>query len=366
MDEYNWAASVGHVRILEMGLLTGADLSRLAETQDLRTAVSALRDTNYGKHLETLGNLEEFAPALERALQDEYEYVLSFSPEPGLILAFLSKYDFHNLKVLGKELLAGMPMEPRAVSSLSVIPFDGLRGACSKGEDGAPSLIREILERAGSRYGTRNGRGEEVTSFISKHLVPALVNAFEEARREVLEGGGPFELDSAIDRAWMSWVSHYYRKSGYQLLGDSVAAEADLINLRIVMRSMSHGLGPAIVTKILLPGGTISARDIGNAYAVGPEALEMLYLRTPWGTLFRQGVDRLRKREPLTQWEKECEETLVEIYRTLRTRALGPEPVLGFLYGKENEVKNLRIILSGKQSQAPKERILARIRKSYA
>ncbi|HHY34939.1 MAG TPA: V-type ATPase subunit [Firmicutes bacterium] len=367
MDEYNWASSVGHVRILELGLLTGADFSKLAETEDLRAAVSALRDTDYGKQLEALGNLEEFGPALERALGDEYEYVLSFSPEPGPILCFLSKYDFHNLKVLAKELLLGMPMEPRAVSPLSIIPFDDLRGACAViGEDGIPSLLPQLLERARSRYGARNGHGEQVASFVSKDLVPALVNTFEEARRQGLEEGGPFGVDSSIDRGWMSWVSGYYRKRGYELLANFAAAEADLTNLRIVMRSLFHGLDPAVVTKILLPGGTISPRDIGDAYAAGPEALERVYLCVRWVELFRRGLERVQRRESLTEWEKECEDTLVEIYRMARTRALGPEPVLGFLYGKENEVKNLRIVLSGKQSLAPKERILARIRRSYA
>lgn len=366
MDEYNWASSVGHVRVLELGLLTGADFSKLAETEDLRAAVSALRDTDYGKHLETLGNLEEFAPALERALADQYEYVLSFSPEPGPILCFLSKYDFHNLKVLAKELLLEIPAELKAVSCLSVIPFDELRGASTRREDGTPTLVPELLEKATLRYGSREGSGQELRPFVARYLVPALVNAFEEARREAVEGGGPFGVDSMIDRAWMSWLTHYYRKHGYELLAELAAAEADLTNLRIVMRSLFHKLDPALLTEILLPGGTISPRDLGAAYASGPEALERLYLRTRWVELFRQGVGKAGRREPLTDWEKECEDTLVEIYRSARTRALGPEPVLGFLYGKETEVKNLRIILSGKQSQAPKERILARIRKSYA
>lgn len=366
MDEYNWASSVGHVRILEMGLLTGVDFSRLAETEDLRAAVSALRDTNYGKHLEALDNLEEFALALERALEDEYEYVLSFSPEKGPILCLLSKYDFHNLKVLAKEMLLGMPAEPRAASSLSIIPFGDLRGASSRREDGTSTLSPELLADARLRYGLGRGRQEEVDLFVVGELAPALAKAFEEACGEAMEGGGPFGVDSAIDRVWMFWLSRYYRKHGYESLSELTAAEADLTNLRIVMRSLFHGLDPALLTKILLPGGAISPLDLGAAYASGPETLERLYLRTRWVELFRRGVGKVGRREPLTEWEKECEDTLVEIYRLAKTRALGPEPVLGFLYGKETEVKNLRIILSGKQSQAPKERIVARIRKSYA
>lgn len=366
MDEYNWASSVGHVRVLELGLLTGADFSKLAEIEDLRAAVSALRDTDYGKHLESLGNLEEFAPALERALADQYEYVLSFSPEAGLILGFLSKYDFHNLKVLAKEMLLDIPAESKAVSCLSVIPFDELRGASARREDGTPALLPELLDRATLRYGVRQGGRQELRPFVVRYLVPALVNAFEEARREAVEGGGPFGVDSMIDRAWMSWLIRYYRKRGYELLAEFAAGEADVTNLRIVMRSLYHGLDPALLTKILLPVGTVSPRDIADSYAGGPQALERVYLETRWVGLLRKGLGKVERREPLTEWEKECEDTLVEIYRLAKTRALGPEPVLGFLYGKETEVKNLRIILSGKQSQAPKERILARIRKSYA
>ena len=37
--------------------------------------------------------------------------------------------------------------------------------------------------------------------------------------------------------------------------------------------------------------------------------------------------------------------------------SLGPEPVFGYMFGREVEVRNLRIILSGKQSLIPEHEI---------
>jgi len=365
MDEYSWASSVGHVRILELGFLTNSDLLKVAESEDLRSAISYLRDTSYGKHLESLTNPEEFAAALEQALEEQYRYVLSFCPDAAVILCFLSRYDFHNLKVLAKERLLGIPAEPGAVSSLSVVPFPDLKAVLEQTKNGS-TVSSGSLPKVRPRYASGRGLAGDVNSFLEIDLIPALEGSFEKAHREALEGGGPFGVDSVIDREWMSWQLRYYRRHGYESLAAIAGTEADLTNLRIVIRTLYHGLDSSMLKKILLPGGAVSAEDIAGAYKASPERLANVYAGTRWETLAKSGLGKVQGREPLTEWEKACEDSLVEFYRAVRTRSLGPEPVLGFLYGKEVEVKNLRIILSGKQSQAPRERIVARIRRSYA
>lgn len=364
MDEFDWAAAVGHVRVLENSLLASPDLSRLADAAGVREIVSALRDTAYGRYVEGASSLEEAARALEGSLADQYRYVLSLSPDPGLLLGFLSKYDFHNLKVLARELLLGMPAEPEAVSSLSVVPFGHVRDAVLKGRNEEPLLEANALEGVGVRY-CGPGHAAEARDFVRQHLVPGLVCAFHRARTIVSEGGGSFEVDSVIDRKRASWQARFYDRGGYEPLKRVASAETDITNLRMSLRSYYHGIREALLGEILLPGGTISVADIAASYARSPRDLERVFSGTPWAELASKGVARVERRESLAEWEKECDDTLVDVYRAGRTRPLGPEPVVGFLYAKETEVKNLRIVFSGKRYGATREWIVSGLRKSY-
>ena len=46
--------------------------------------------------------------------------------------------------------------------------------------------------------------------------------------------------------------------------------------------------------------------------------------------------------------------------------ALGPEPVIAYLMAKETEIKNLRIIFTGKINRLPENTIRERLREAYA
>ena len=78
------------------------------------------------------------------------------------------------------------------------------------------------------------------------------------------------------------------------------------------------------------------------------------------------GVCPWHRGEPLTGWERECDNAMVKLVRDARKISLGPEPVFGYMFGRELEVRNLRIILSGKQSLIPEHEISERLRESYA
>jgi V/A-type H+-transporting ATPase subunit C len=81
--------------------------------------------------------------------------------------------------------------------------------------------------------------------------------------------------------------------------------------------------------------------------------------------LAERGAALCLKKESLTKWERACDDALMAVVRKARFFALGPEPVFGFIFAKEMETRNLRVILSGKQSSVPKEEISERLRDPY-
>ena len=48
-----------------------------------------------------------------------------------------------------------------------------------------------------------------------------------------------------------------------------------------------------------------------------------------------------------------------------KTIPFGIEPIIGYIYAKENEIKLIRIIMVGQMNNVPKEVIRERLRDSY-
>jgi len=103
-----------------------------------------------------------------------------------------------------------------------------------------------------------------------------------------------------------------------------------------------------------------------SAFAQGPKGVYAVYQGSELEKLAGRGLSFVEKNEPLTRWEKDCDDAISEIVKEAGKVALGPEPVFGYVFGREIETKNLRIIFSGKQSSVPESRIRERLRESYA
>ena len=56
---------------------------------------------------------------------------------------------------------------------------------------------------------------------------------------------------------------------------------------------------------------------------------------------------------------------MIELLSGAKTKPFGVEPLAAYLLGKENEVKTVRIILSGKHNDLPDDVVKTRIRQLY-
>ncbi|MDZ7835309.1 MAG: V-type ATPase subunit [Alkalibacterium sp.] len=62
----------------------------------------------------------------------------------------------------------------------------------------------------------------------------------------------------------------------------------------------------------------------------------------------------------------ETDNAYMEKMREARLESFGPMPVIAYLYAKETEVMNLRLILSGKENGLTADEIRERMRLNYA
>lgn len=354
MRDYLWASPVGRIRIIEKGLLTRAELGQVLEASSLETALAALRDSYYGPYVSKLDNPELFETALQEAIKNAHNDMMRLAPEPLILAAYRARYDFHNLKVLLKAKLLAVEAEEGAFSGLGNL------------DEGAFRAVLDATQQGDAVPAPQEQEPDPLA--VSIHKV-----SLEIARvyRTIIESAAvselsPFEVDSYIDKSYYAWADTIYRKHGYEALVEFLKSEIDILNLKIAFRAKRLGIPGYDFGKIMLSGGSISPVAVAEAYIQGPHSLYRVYKGTELDRLAKRGISLLEKKEPLTLWEKECDNAIVRIMREAGTISLGPEPVFGYVFGREIEVKNLRIILSGKQAFVPENEISERLRESYA
>ena len=67
----------------------------------------------------------------------------------------------------------------------------------------------------------------------------------------------------------------------------------------------------------------------------------------------------------LADFEKWCDNQLMNLIKPQKTKNFTLSPIVAYLLGVENEIKMVRLILTGKLNSLPQSVILERVREMY-
>lgn len=81
--------------------------------------------------------------------------------------------------------------------------------------------------------------------------------------------------------------------------------------------------------------------------------------------LLADNIDLAEKKVRLTHFDRAADDFVLDFLRQARRVAAGPDTVIGFIYAKENEIVELRIILMGKLHALTPEEIDDQLRGVY-
>ena len=81
------------------------------------------------------------------------------------------------------------------------------------------------------------------------------------------------------------------------------------------------------------------------------------------GTSYAGGADALR--ESPSAFERWCDNRMIQSLKPQKYESFSVGPLLAYLVARENEIKTVRIILTGKQNDFPEEAIRERVREMY-
>lgn len=324
VKDTDYIYAVARVKAVSNRLLSRSSVERMLDAPDVTEAAKVLQEAGWelaGRNYERM-----FAGELKSASG----FVASLARQDGLFDAFLLRYDYQNVKVLFKSEMLGQE-EITALTDAGTIPPGVLQAAYREREYG------KLPRRMGMAV-------EECLELFSK-------------RRD------PQQADMLFDRSCFMDMVDAAVETGVKYIRDLVAVMADTANSKTFLRARQIEAFP--LRDALVDGGHISKDAFLRSAGEGLDVFLARLQGTPYSEIIEECAEELEKDGGMTLVEKQLDNYLLDFVGSARTLSFGVEPLIAYLFLKENEIRIARIILSGKQNAIPNALIEERLRNTY-
>ena len=105
MNRDNYIGGSISTRIYENNLLSQNDLERLNDYDTVDEVINALSDSSYKESIQSLRRSEEYEKILDDELKKTYRLMNEASDNKDILQYFRERYNFHNLKVISREIV---------------------------------------------------------------------------------------------------------------------------------------------------------------------------------------------------------------------------------------------------------------------
>ena len=332
VSETIYAYAVGRIRVLETRLLDKSKLDRMVESPSIDEALKVLAETDYANMVAELDNVYDFEKILQAEIQHIYMLIQKINPQAHLTDLISLKYDFHNLKVLLKAKYLKESGDT-LLFPVGTIPIDKLRTI--------------------------------VTEENYQELPAALRAAVEQIEEEFVVSGDPQVIDLSLDRTLYEMLIGNARDLRSAILEGLFVREVDLTNIKTFLRIKRMGRDKEFLKKAFLPYGYLPVELFNSLLDEPLEFLADRLAMSDYATVVSEGVREWQEKGNITHFEKLADDLLTAYLQQGKRKTFGLEPLIGYLYAKEIEVKNIRMILVGKINGLPIEVIRERLRNVY-
>lgn len=318
MRETEYAHAVAVIRANENNLLTKADLDALALSESYNAALQWLEGKGW--------KISGFEPDsyLDRRLNESWCLIMEVAPDSGVLSFLTVPNDFHNAKAALKSFFSGS--EAKFVTPFSV----------------EPGLFKEALV------------DKEKIAHLPPYIGPAFRNAYE-ALSQTMDG----QLAEVIlDAAALKALKKKGEDSGSEFIRRICEMRCAFSDIKICYRAVMTVKGIEFLEAALCGTEELPKQALINAAQGGLGGLFELLKGGP----YEDAAERLRV--SLSEYERFCDDRIMEYARSAKFLSFGPEPLVAYFLAKQAEIKNVRIILACKRSGMPagaireKERML--------
>ncbi len=331
INEGDYAYASARIRAMETKLLDDNRLERMIDAPDAEEALKMLSEAQYGFSGE-LGNVYSFEKLLSDEMEKCFAVLSEITPQIDIIKAFRRRFDYFNVKVLLKAEFSNQ--EP-------------------------PSILME----------TGTISGEDMKRIIDEReyggLTSIMRDAIEQTHDVFSRTQDPQTVDLIIDRASYQQLVADLNEIESPFLHKLAEINVDITNIKMFIRAKSMNKAWDFMERLLLDGGAVTKKTFFEHSDKSVDELVEGIRFTRYGDAVREGWEIAKKGRNISGLEKRMDNYLMEFVRKARTVTMGVEPLIAYLYAKEAEIRNVRIIMTGKMNKLPADLIRERLRVCY-
>ena len=319
-EKYTYA--VARIRALEVSLFSNAVIDQLIACQSYEQCLQFLAERGWGDTDTSVDGEKMLKREEEKIWQTVRE--LSIDKKKFEVLSYQKL--FHNLKA-------------------------AVKAACVE------EVPRDIF------YEDTEVSGQEMLDIIREkdfgRLPAGMSQAAQQACDALLHAGDGQLCDIIIDRAALDAIYKAGMESEDEIIRDYARSVVAVADIKIAVRAQKTAKSIEFMKQAMAECGSISVDQLAKAALSGPEAIRDYLL----GTEYAGGAEALS--ESMSAFERWCDNRIIQTISPQKYKAFTIGPVVAYVLARQNEIKTVRIILSGKRSQLPDQAIRERVREMY-
>ena len=322
MSNTKYTYAVARIRALEVSLFSDAVIEQLLACKTAEQALQLVTEKGWGDP----SSDRDMDAVLKREEEKTWEVIRDVAPDMSVFDVLSYPKLYHNLKAAIKEVCTET-RNPGIFYDDCQIPG------------------REMLQIVENREFSKLPRG--------------MSRVAEEAFDTLLHTRDGQLCDIMIDKAALDAICEAGRRSGEPIIQDYADTTVAIADIKIAVRSQKTGKSVDFMRSAMAECAGLNIEQLIRAALAGSDEIAQ-YLE---GTSYAGGADALR--ESPSAFERWCDNRMIETLKPQKYETFSVGPLLGYLIARENEIKTVRIILTGKQNGFPDEAIRERIREMY-
>lgn len=315
-------------RVFEKSLLTKSDFERLIESDDINEAIRILQETKYKEEVAKLEKAQNFERALDLMLIEFYKDIYKMTKDKEVVDLLALKYFYHNVKVAIKEHIIGESLE-YLYYDIGDFNVDLLRKSFEMGSDNEFAVI-----------------AKEALGMYEEEKNPQVADIF-------------------IDKKYFEHLLRIANNSKVELFSKYVRNLIDFTNISTVIRSKRQDRSVEFLKKVLISGGDIEIKALENLFNTEFDENASVLKSQEFYKFLKAGIEEYKQTGSMSEFERQRDNYFMELVKKVKSITYGPEILFAYLYARETEIKNIRMILISKLNKTESSSIRERLRDIY-
>lgn len=322
MKDNAYVYAVARTRALELKLFSDGTIEQLIGCKDYKSALAFLVEHGFSDNQADM-DMDEM---LKAEKEKTWAEIKSMNIDMSIfdVLSFENLY--HNLKAAIKEICTG---KVEANIFFEDAPI---------GKDKMLEIIKE----------------KDFTA-----LPPHMVEVAKDALETMLQTKDGQLCDIIIDKKALEAIYEAGEKSDAKVMKEYAKMLVDVSNIKIAVRASKTGKNREFLNRAIAQCGSLDIQKLKDASLKGVDAIYE-YLNNEG---YSEAVLNMQKSN--SAFERWCDNQIINTIKPEKYNPFSSGPLIAYVLARENEIKTVRIILTGKANGLSEDEIRERVRDMY-